>query len=388
MADVTPQRWAAALLHALGIHQTPGAIQALVGWQRAEGGHWHNSARFNPLNTTQPEPGSRTFRSVGQGAADIRIYRDWQQGLEATVKTLRNGRYGGILHALASGDPNAVASAIGRTPWGTSAATVKAAIGGTPRVAGVRAADISSGAGAAGGQSSSGGGFADGQAADVAGFLQQMLARPQAPASSGLQLPAFAAAPPLPQGYQSPVSSGGAAAGTPSPDLVSLAASLQGDTAGMGGSGAGGAPRPSGGSGGALAAGSGQVRLAPGANAPGRPLSPGILKVLRAVAHVHGGPITVGTGTNHSTNTINGTRSDHADGDAGDIPAHGQELIALGQSALIAAGMDPAEARKQRGGLYNLPYGRHRRIQIIFNTSGPGVGDHTTHLHVGVSPLR
>jgi hypothetical protein len=33
---------------------TPANVKAMVGWQRAEGGHWHNDARYNPLNTTQP----------------------------------------------------------------------------------------------------------------------------------------------------------------------------------------------------------------------------------------------------------------------------------------------------------------------------------------------
>jgi hypothetical protein len=44
------------------------------------------------------------------------------QGIDATVKTLRNGNYGGILHALAAGDPHAVAKAIDQSPWGTHGA--------------------------------------------------------------------------------------------------------------------------------------------------------------------------------------------------------------------------------------------------------------------------
>jgi hypothetical protein len=74
-----------------------------VGWEGREGGNWHNSAAYNPLNTTQPEPGYSTFRSTGQGAANIGIYKNWQQGLKATADTLNNGRYGDILSALRSG---------------------------------------------------------------------------------------------------------------------------------------------------------------------------------------------------------------------------------------------------------------------------------------------
>jgi hypothetical protein len=40
--------------------------------------------------------------------------------------------------------------------------------------------------------------------------------------------------------------------------------------------------------------------------------------------------------------------------------------------------MSPAKARKAKGGLYNV-----NGWQIIFATDGPGVGDHTDHLHVG-----
>lgn len=129
------QQWAAALLKALHIHQTPGAVQALTGWENAEGGHFHNDAHFNPLNTTQNEPGAGNTGSQG----NIKQYKNWQQGIQATVETLRNGRYNGILGALQSGDPTAVANAIGQTPWGTSGGLVQRTIANTPRVAGVHA---------------------------------------------------------------------------------------------------------------------------------------------------------------------------------------------------------------------------------------------------------
>lgn len=146
--NYTPQTWAVAVLNKLGYKATPGAVKALVGWQAAEGGHWNNSARYNPLNTTQPEPGYETFRSVGQGAADIGIYKSWQQGIDATVKTLENGRYGGILAGLRSGDAGAVANAIGSSPWGTNGTLVSRAISGAsgsvPRTAAAPAAPTSS----------------------------------------------------------------------------------------------------------------------------------------------------------------------------------------------------------------------------------------------------
>jgi len=129
-----PESFASTVLHDLGIKQTPGAVRALVGWMKAEGGHWHNDAKYNPLNTTQPMPGAGNTGSQG----NIKVYRDWQQGVQATVKTLENGRYQPILNALKQGDPNRVAQAIGQTPWGTSAALVQQTIAGTPEVRGAQ----------------------------------------------------------------------------------------------------------------------------------------------------------------------------------------------------------------------------------------------------------
>jgi hypothetical protein len=112
--------WAIALLQGLGIPQSTGAIAAIMHWEQEEGGNWHNQAKYNPLNTTYPEPGSSTFSSVGAGSASIRIYTSWHQGLDATVKTLENGSYGPILTALKSGDYNAVGQAVLSSPWGTT----------------------------------------------------------------------------------------------------------------------------------------------------------------------------------------------------------------------------------------------------------------------------
>lgn len=127
--DLTPQAFAVALLRTLGIKPNSGNVRALVGWERAEGGHWNNDARFNPLNTTQPEPGAGNTGSQG----NIKVYRSWDQGLQATAQTLRNGRYGAIINALRGSDPGAVAQAIGASPWGTSTGLVAKTIGSTPK---------------------------------------------------------------------------------------------------------------------------------------------------------------------------------------------------------------------------------------------------------------
>jgi hypothetical protein len=53
-------------------------------------------------------------------------------------------------------------------------------------------------------------------------------------------------------------------------------------------------------------------------------------------------------------------------------PGDGTQPDPLGRAALIAAGMSPAQARKAKGGIYNVRGG-----QIIFNAT-----DHYDHLHV------
>ena len=107
--------WARALLVAMRLPVTADNVAAITAWEMAEGGHWYNTAYYNPLNTTQGMPGATVFNSVG-----VKAYTSWKQGLEATVKTLKNGYYGGIIDALRRGnDSSAVAAAVGASPWGT-----------------------------------------------------------------------------------------------------------------------------------------------------------------------------------------------------------------------------------------------------------------------------
>ena len=118
--QVTQITWAQALVKSLGAPMTADNVAALVAWEMAEGGHWYNTAYYNPLNTTQSMPGATVFNSVG-----VKAYTSWAQGLRATVITLDNGLYGGILAALRSGrDANAVASAVAASPWGTGSFSV------------------------------------------------------------------------------------------------------------------------------------------------------------------------------------------------------------------------------------------------------------------------
>jgi len=113
--SVTPTSWALALLSSLGDQATPENVRAVTAWERAEGGHWLNAAAHNPLNTTQPAPGSWAINGVG-----VQGYPTWNEGLGATVTTLDNGRYGNVLAALRAGScAPCVAAAVGASPWGT-----------------------------------------------------------------------------------------------------------------------------------------------------------------------------------------------------------------------------------------------------------------------------
>ena len=113
--DYTPASWALALLALLGAPGTAANLTAVTAWERAEGGHWANTARFNPLNTTQPEPGSWPVNADG-----VQAFLSWDQGLTATVTTLGYAPYQGVRAALGAGNCAAcVAAAVGASPWGT-----------------------------------------------------------------------------------------------------------------------------------------------------------------------------------------------------------------------------------------------------------------------------
>jgi len=108
---------------------------------------------------------------------------------------------------------------------------------------------------------------------------------------------------------------------------------------------------------------------------------PSIQGALRDTSSIFGQPLTVGTSTNHSKYTTSGNVSDHYVGNGADVPATGQALTRMGQAALQALGMSPAEAKRQTGGLFNLTK-NGKRYQVIFNTTQGG--NHYNHLHIGV----
>jgi hypothetical protein len=111
----TPVSFAHALLSRLGVPTSANNVRALVAAQAIEGGFMFNTARFNPLNTTMPMPGSHAISPGG-----VQAYTNWQQGVDATAKTLvNNPGYNGILQALdVSADPSDTLIAWANSPWG------------------------------------------------------------------------------------------------------------------------------------------------------------------------------------------------------------------------------------------------------------------------------
>lgn len=89
--------WAVGILGQMGFPTTQSNVQFLVSWAAREGGNWKNSAAYNPLNTTENEPGATGMNSVG-----VKSYSSWQQGDKATIATLQG--YPQILAALRGGN--------------------------------------------------------------------------------------------------------------------------------------------------------------------------------------------------------------------------------------------------------------------------------------------
>jgi hypothetical protein len=111
-AGVDSAQWARDFLTKLNMPITAENVRAISAWEQAEG----TKASFNPLATTQGGfAGETRFNSVG-----VKNYATYQDGIDANVHALTNGRYTNILDALRAGNSaQAVAQAIANSPWGT-----------------------------------------------------------------------------------------------------------------------------------------------------------------------------------------------------------------------------------------------------------------------------
>jgi hypothetical protein len=112
----TPQTFAEAVLTRMGYHPTKLNVADLMSWEAREGGHWHNAAKYNPLNTTMSVGVCHAMNSVG-----VKAYSSWENGIKATCKTLslNEAGYSEIRGALKKGGTGDFGSIVAASAWGT-----------------------------------------------------------------------------------------------------------------------------------------------------------------------------------------------------------------------------------------------------------------------------
>jgi hypothetical protein len=121
--DVTPvppgdnpiRQFASAVLARISAPSSSANLDAFAAWAAGEG----SCARFNPLATTQPEPGATPFNNLS-GGGHVWHYPSFAIGVQATTTALTNGLYQPVIAAFqASAGVAAVEAAVVRSPWGT-----------------------------------------------------------------------------------------------------------------------------------------------------------------------------------------------------------------------------------------------------------------------------
>jgi len=115
-----------SILKGLGAPVTDENMKFLYAWRQAEGG----KAKNNPFNTTQAKPNSTFYNCLKKGISGcksgVRNYMNSKDGIDATIKTIKNGRYQNIINALKSGDSaEKTALALKSSPWGTGELALK-----------------------------------------------------------------------------------------------------------------------------------------------------------------------------------------------------------------------------------------------------------------------
>jgi hypothetical protein len=95
-AETHSAAFAMDVLKSLGAPTTSANVSSLLAWINREG-NLPGVDKFNPLDTTLPEPGAVSTNSVG-----VKSYTSWSQGVTATAQTLAGG-YSAIVSALKAG---------------------------------------------------------------------------------------------------------------------------------------------------------------------------------------------------------------------------------------------------------------------------------------------
>ena len=122
--DMSRNEWAKALITKLGGSPTEANSNAVLSWMAQEGGHWKNTAGYNPLNTTRNMPGAKLMDGGPGREHGVKHYTSWQQGLDATILTLtekaKERGYDKIVNSIIHGkDQNRIMDAVYASKWGT-----------------------------------------------------------------------------------------------------------------------------------------------------------------------------------------------------------------------------------------------------------------------------
>lgn len=118
MTKMTETSWAQDLLKRMGYDVNENNMTTILAWEYAEGGHFHNSAHYNPLNTTRDH--DKFGVMPGGNSSGVATYPNYKTGMDQTVATLKLGSYQSVRHDLArSAAPATTVAAIAASPWGT-----------------------------------------------------------------------------------------------------------------------------------------------------------------------------------------------------------------------------------------------------------------------------
>lgn len=104
-----------SVLKCLGAEPTKSNMLFMYAWRQAEGG----GAKNNPFNTTQKMEGATNYNKIG-----VKNYRTSEDGIQATCKTLINGRnkygYNKIIDGLKNDvGLSKLSDAVVSSKWGT-----------------------------------------------------------------------------------------------------------------------------------------------------------------------------------------------------------------------------------------------------------------------------
>lgn len=107
------------ILHCVGARPTKHNMLFMYAWRQAEQGLYSQviSAKNNPFNTTQPMPGATRLKG---NSAGVKNYKTPEDGIQATCKTLQNGKYDEIISGLKNDiGLLKLTKAVIKSPWGT-----------------------------------------------------------------------------------------------------------------------------------------------------------------------------------------------------------------------------------------------------------------------------